>query len=308
VLVLLVVTAAAFGNAERLKLERSPVTAPRLDRVLGPTCRCDRRTARLELRLRRADRVDVSMVDGRGEEVRRLASDLERPPGVARFEWDGRDDARRVVPNGRYRLRIRLHDARRTITVPTPVRVDSTPPRIALLSARPQVISPDGDGRGDRVQYVYRANELALAWVVVDGADTVRGRLHPAGRGRIRWRGRIDGMPMRPGSYETALVAEDEAGNRSQPTRRIAVRVRYVDLVTVPARVRSGAEVRFRVDADAKEVALRWESRGGRGSVGAPVSVPPGPVSLRAPRGRGTFALVATVGSANDEALVRVRD
>jgi hypothetical protein len=284
------------------------VTAPELDRVIGPTCGCDRATARLELRLRKSDRVDVSMVDAAGEPVRRLATDLRRPPGPVRFRWDGRDDGGEVVPNGRYRLRIRLHEARRTITVPTAVRVDSTPPRIALLSARPQVISPDGDGHGDRVQYVYRVNELALPWVLVDGADTVRGQLHPAGRGRIRWRGRRGGDPVPVGAYETSLVAEDEAGNRSEATRTIPVRVRYVELLGVPSAVsrRARGPLVFTIDSDTKDVEWRLTRIRG-GSAGSSGRAEPGPVSVPLARlAPGRYILEARANVHTDRALVRV--
>ena len=275
--------------------------------MLGPTCECDRATARLELRLRKRDRVDVSMVNGAGDEVRRLASNLERRAGRVRFRWDGRDDAGEVVANGRYRLRIRLHEARRTITVPTAVRVDSRPPQIRLASAEPDVISPDGDGRADRVEYVYRVNELALPWVVVDGTDIVRGRLHQAGRGRIRWRGRTDDDTARSGLYETWLVAEDEAGNRSEPTRRIPVRVRYVEL-TAPRAIsrRAGRPLVFSIDADAKEVEWRLTRVRG-GALGPHGRNAPGTVSVPiAFVGPGRHVLEATVSGRTDRALVRV--
>ena len=275
--------------------------------MLGPTCGCDRATARLELRLRKRDRIDVSMVNGAGDEVRRLASNLERRAGRVRFRWDGRDDAGEVVANGRYRLRIRLHEARRTITVPTAVRVDSRPPQIRLVSAEPDVISPDGDGRGDRVQYVYRVNELALPWVVVDGRDAVRGRLHQAGRGRIRWRGRIEGEAARSRTYETSLVAEDEAGNRSEPTRRIPVQVRYVKL-RAPRVVsrRAGRPLVFSIDADAKEVEWRLTRVRG-GTLGPRGRSAPGTVSVPiASVGPGRHVLEATVNGRTDRALVRV--
>lgn len=306
VLVLLVATAAAFGNAQRLKLERSPVTAPRLDRLVAPTCACDRETARLEVRLRRADRIDASIVNEAGEEVRRLATNRRHGAERVAFSWDGRDDSGGVVADGRYRLRVRLHDARRTITVPTRIRVDATPPRIRLVSARPHVISPDDDGRGDRVRYVYRVNERAVPYVVVDGAPTFRGRMRPRGPGRVRWRGRIDAAPAKPRTYETWLVAEDEAGNRSEPTRPVSVRVRYVDLVAVPSRVGAGSVIRFFVDADAKDVVLRFQARDGRGRVGPLVRPAPGAVSLRAPRAPGTYTLVARTQTHSDRAHVRV--
>ena len=194
-LVLLAATAAAFAVAERLKLERSPVTAPRLDRLLSPTCACPTGVASLALTLRRPDRIDVSIVDSDGDHVRTLVTDAERPRGVARFRWDGRDDQGDAVRDGRYRLRIHLDRAERTITVPTPVRVDGTPPAVELVEVRPSgaLISPDGDGRRDRVLFRYRASEIAYATLVVRGTFAVRGRYYPAGPGRVSWRGRLRG-------------------------------------------------------------------------------------------------------------------
>lgn len=306
VLALLLATAAAFAVAERLKLERSPVTAPIIDRIVGPTCRCEQAVARLGLRLRGGHTIDVSIVDAAGRSVRVLATALRRPAGPVRFAWDGRDDAGDVVPDGRYRLRVRLRDERRAITVPTPIRVDSTPPRIRLVSASPGVLSPDDDGRGDRVQYVYRVNELARAWVVVNGVDTVRGRLGRPGRGRVRWRGRVRGEPASPGTYETWLVAEDEAGNRSARTRTIQATVRYVRIVGMPRTVRAGGRLRFSVDADAKKVTVLTRTRSGSPVLAGRFD--PGPVAIRVPRAaRGSIAVVAQVGSTGrDRAVVRV--
>ena len=153
VLVLLLATAVAFAVAERLKLERSPVTAPRLTRLIGPTCECDKRTARLAVRLREPDVIDAAIVDTAGDHVRTLATNLRRSRGVVRFTWDGRDDADAVVRDGRYRLSVHLDGEDRTIVVPTPIRVDTTAPRLRLVSATPRVISPDGDGRADRVLF-----------------------------------------------------------------------------------------------------------------------------------------------------------
>ena len=169
VLALLVATAAAFALAERLKLERSPVTAPQITRLLGPECGCPQARAELAVRFRRADRV---------------------------------------------------------ITIPTPVRVDTTPPRVRLVSATPREITPDGDGRGDRVQYVYRSSELAYAVVYVDGRYAKRGRSWPAGSGRVRWRARREeGGYVPPGVYRTWIRLFDPAGNSSARSPVVVIRV-----------------------------------------------------------------------------------
>ena len=104
-LLLLAGTTLAFGVTQTLKLERSPITGPRFDQIFSPTCRCETDIAQLSFRLRRPDRVDAVLVDGSGDPVRTLASDLPRPRGRVTFLWNGRDEAGEVVSDGRYRLR-----------------------------------------------------------------------------------------------------------------------------------------------------------------------------------------------------------
>jgi hypothetical protein len=224
VLVLLAATAAAFGVAERLKLERSPLTAPNFTRLIGPTCGCESGQAVLAVRLRKPDRVDVSIVDTDGDHVRTVATGVERRRGPARFRWDGRDDEGRVVPDGRYRVRFRLARADRTITVPTPIRVDATPPRLRLVSVEPRTLSPGAEGAAGRVLLVYRSSERAYPLLLVGGDVAVHGRSEPAGIVRLRWRGRIGGEPLRPGEYRALLVVVDPAGNQSAPSE-ILIRV-----------------------------------------------------------------------------------
>ena len=139
VLGLLTGTTTALALTQALKLERSPVTAPRFDRVFSPTCGCPTNEARLSLTLRRADTVDADVVDEDGEPVRRLVSGARRGRGVVTFVWDGSSDGGAIAPDGSYRLRMRLRDQHRTIVIPTPVHVDTAPPEVELLRVSPTV-------------------------------------------------------------------------------------------------------------------------------------------------------------------------
>jgi hypothetical protein len=306
VVALLVAAAASFAIAERLKLERSPVAGPRLTRLIGPECECEKAVARLSVMLRERAVVNATIVDGSGEHVATLATGLRRERGRVAFEWDGRDDAGEVVRSGRYRLRLELTNLDRTITVPTPVRVDARPPRVQLVDVSPLVFSPDADGRRDRVLYRYRATEAAYPLVELDEEVLARGRRVPAGPGQVRWRGRLDGGYAEPGTYATRLVVVDAAGNRSEPTRVVTVRVRYVELLDVQQRARIGGTLAFRTDADARVVEYSVRPVGAGEGFGG--SVMPGAAEVRVPRGLrpGRYVLRVTVGERGERAAVEL--
>jgi hypothetical protein len=307
VVLLLLATAAAFAVAERLKLQRAPVTAPRFERVVGPTCRCEHATATLRVRLRARETIDASIVDADGEHVRTLASALRRPRGNVRFTWNGRDDDGDVVRDGVYRLRLGLRERDRSIVIPTPIRVDATPPRVDLVDLRPRVFSPDGDGRGDRVLYRYRASEGARARVYVDAVPAVRGRFWRAGPGRVRWWARGKDGLWPPGSYRTWLTALDRAGNESEPSRTVVVRIRYVDL-REPRIELAGRRLAFTAEADATRIAWTLVRAGGGGLVDRGTSGP-GRVAVDLPRRPppGRYVLRVSVGAASERATVVVR-
>jgi hypothetical protein len=217
VLVLVAATSAAFTVSERLKIERAPVTSPRFDRAFSPTCDCPAAVGRLELTLRRADRVDAEIVDVDGRVVRTLAAGERLRRGPAAFEWDGRTDGGAVAADGLYRLRVTLAREGRTITVPTTIRIETQPPELELVRVRPEELSPDGDGVHDRLKVVYRSSERAMPILSVDGEVVNRGRFWPKGRASINWSGLVDGRALEPGEHVVSLVVVDPLGNRSQP-------------------------------------------------------------------------------------------
>ena len=107
VVALLAATAAAFALTQGLKLQKSPIFGTRVQPVFSPVCECDRETARIAFKLRKSSRLDVSIVDG-GEVVRTIVRGRRYPEGPVELEWDGRDDAGRVMPEGEYLPRVHV--------------------------------------------------------------------------------------------------------------------------------------------------------------------------------------------------------
>ena len=300
VLALLGATAAAFAFTERVKLERSPITGTKVDRVFSPVCECARNVAVISFVLRRRGTVTVDMLDGDGRRVRRLVRDREELKGRVAYTWDGRNDLEQIVDEGIYRPRVELEERGRTIVLPNPIRVDTTAPRIRLLSARPQVFSPDGDGRRDRVTARYESNELSRAMMLVNGRRRVLSKFRST-EGQLVWFGRVNGRPVRPGTYEIRLRAFDRAGNRSSSRRSIPVVVRYIELVRERIEVPAGRRFAVRVLTDA--VSYRWLFAGERGIRRKRVLV------LRAPETPGAYrVIVALRGRFADSAEVVVTE
>ena len=103
VVALLAATAAAFALTQGLKLQKSPIFGTRVQPVFSPVCECDRETASIAFKLRKSSRLDVAIVDG-GKVVRTIERGRNYPKGPVEIEWDGRDDAGRVLPEGEYLL------------------------------------------------------------------------------------------------------------------------------------------------------------------------------------------------------------
>jgi FlgD Ig-like domain len=299
VLALLAATAAAFAVTERLKLEKSPITGTRVDKVFSPVCECARDIAEISFRLRGGQVVTVDMLDSNGRPVRTLVRNKRERAGRVTYVWDGRDDAGRVVPEGIYRPRVRLRRHGRTIVLPNPIRVDTRAPKITLTRVFPRMFSPDGDGNADRVTAEYEIDEPARAMMLVNGRRRVLSKFRET-EGRLVWFGRIGGVPVRSGDYEIRLRAFDRAGNRSVRTRAVTVRVRYVELV--PDRVEAVAGRRFGIGVATDADAYRWLFDGRRGKYRKPVLV------LRAPDEPGTYVLYVVVGRWADRAEIAVAE
>jgi flagellar hook capping protein FlgD len=202
---IIVASAVAFAHAEQLKLERGIIGAAKITKHFSPVCMPSRlcradHHALLRFRLRSPSRLAVTLIDDAGRTVRTLT-----PPGgkrygrgVVRLHWNGRTDAGARAPDGRYRLRVQLLGQGRTITLPAPLFLDGTPPRLRLISAP------------GHVPVRYAVSEPALVFLAV----------HPLAGGKATvLRGR-HGVVMVPRTLVAApatlrLIALDLAGNAS---------------------------------------------------------------------------------------------
>lgn len=292
VLLILAATAVAFVVTEDLKLEPDPVAAPKIDRRFSPICRCDQQTARIAFRLKEPDTLTLTIEDSTGREVRTLLREARFRPGSLRFGWDGRDDAGKIVPEGRYEARVGLEKLGRAITFPGGIRVDTTRPRIRATHVSRRMISPDGDGRGDAITIRYQATEPSHALLLVNGKRRAFTRLRS--QGAIRWAPKR----FRPGLQRLQLVAVDAAGNRGAG-KPFYVQVRYLQLA--PTRLRVGPRRVFtvRISTDFPQYTWRLGRRRGTGRAHT--------LKLRAPATPGRYALTVTAGGRKATASIRVR-
>jgi hypothetical protein len=290
-------TAAAFAVTQGLKIEPSPILAPKIDKVFSPVCDCATRDATIQFTLRKPDRVRLQIVAGDGRVVRTLVRGLRLRRGKVTYVWNGRDDRGAFVPQGVYHPRVHLTDQHRTIDLPNEMRVDTTPPTITLVSLSRTEISPDGDGHGERTVITYRTSDPAHGILLVDGKRVVYTR-RQLQRSTLSWNGRIDGKTVAPGTYRLQLAAEDRAGNVSAPGKPFDVVVRYVSLSRDRIEATAGTRFGVRVSADAR---VSWQLGARHGTAA------PGRMVLRAPTRPGRHTLTVSVGSHSARAAVIVR-
>jgi hypothetical protein len=281
VLLLLAGTAAAFAVTEGLKLEKSPLSETKVDKLFSPTCGCPTRVAHISFRVRKADHLTVEIVrDSRV--IRTLMSDRPVPRGPLELTWNGYSDEALRVADGLYQPQVHFADAHRTILLPNLISVDTQPPTIEPTSVAPRVLSPDGDKRADVLTVAYRVSQPARALLYVNGHERVEKKFTKLSD-RLRWYGVVGGQAVAAGVYRLSLVARDRAGNVSKPLALGVVRVRYIALAKRVYRVKARTRFAVRVETDARRVEWRLGARTGSGR---PRLV------LRAPARRGRYALV----------------
>jgi hypothetical protein len=282
-------TAAAFAVTQGLKLDKSPIFGTDVGKRVSPAAGTE---ARIAFRLRESDTVTVTVVDEGEEVVRTLLPRRRLAPGRIALSWDGRDDAGRALPEGEYRPRVRLADERTTTTLPNDIELDTTPPSFEHGEVRPRVISPDGDGRAERIRVRFSSGEPVRGILFVRGKRRVLTQARESGV--IRWSARL-----RPGRYRLQLAAQDRAGNTSRRVPAGTVRVRYIELARNVIRARAGFRFGVGVSTDAPNYRYRFAGRRGLGGGRF--------LRIRAPEEEGRYRLYVRANRHADSALVIVR-
>jgi flagellar hook assembly protein FlgD len=156
--------------------------------------------------------------------------------GTHTYQWNGRNNAGRVVPDGIYALVVNTATGSGTTLLEgahsATVRVDHTRTSFAAVTGVNSTVYPVRDGYLDAFRPRVRVSEGGRLWMVI---STPRGkrlrkiaRSH-ATKGTLRpgWNGRDAKNHLVPaGRYSFQFFAEDRAGNRSS-SRRFPVRVSH---------------------------------------------------------------------------------
>jgi hypothetical protein len=298
---LLVATAAAFAITERLKLTKSAISGTKVSRAFSPSCGCSRKFANVKIVLRRADTLDVDVVDTHRHLVGVVLGGEHFRKGVAKFRWDGTTIGGRQAPDGVYQVRIHLQGQHQTIVLPNKIQLDTAPPQVLGATPNVDAFSPDGDHQADVVRIRYRLNKDAHVLLYLGGRKILGPTYRHPTDGSLTWNGKAHGRLLRPGTYTLQLGAIDLAGNRTPKDERysLSVRLRYIVLANRRLVVRAGKKLEVGVSTDAAR--YRWTLGRRTGRNGGPV------LTLRAPTKRGTYTLTVSESGHVDRARVIVK-
>ena len=299
VLALLAATAIAFVITEGAKLEKSPIAGTKVTQIFSPNSAVAKtRTAHVQFRLRKRERLEAWIQDSQGRRVRDLQARRTFPRGAKLdLVWDGFTAGGTVQPDGVYLPVVKL--SHRTFVLPSRIRIDTRPPVITVPHPLYPLLSPDGDRRRDSFSVKYRLSERAQAILSVRGRQVELTRSQKP-TGELTWNGMLGKppKPVLPGRYLLTASARDEAGNQSKPFPFAIAQVRYLSLARERVVVRPGGRFALRVSTDYPTV--EWKLRGRSGTQRT------GTLHFRAPRSVGVFRLFITAGTHSAKCTVVV--
>lgn len=269
---LVVATGGAFFVTQRLKRSQPIVERVFFHEWISPNGDGRKDTVTLRFDLPKAQRVTVSLVNSRGEEVRTLADDRFLHRGTHPFTWNGRDDHGIVAPDGVYHLRVGLREEGRSITSPRQLFVDTKPPAPKIVAVTPPTLLPGAAGKRGRARIRFSGPSknppLFRVWRTDAGKVAQVARFTGRrGRRSATWDGLIAGRPAPEGAYAISVTVEDTAGNQGSapsvlpPTREFAVArsgvtVSYLSLTGTFVPVKPGGIARLTVGPVGRP--LRW--------------------------------------------------
>jgi hypothetical protein len=226
---ILVASTAMFALAESRKLDRAPIKELVLSAgpavkgkprpaIFSPSCICANRFARISFRLGKPGPLVAWIVSPAGAVISKIGDfkDVRRVTMV----WAGRDDGGKQVPDGSYRLRLKVAGATRTL--PVFVVVHTTPPTFTTTVA-PRKLTLNGDGVADHAVITWHAPQqlFNVRLKARHGSTLQILRVYRHARSySFQWPRASCGTngctvkqrPV-PGTWQLSLSAEDVAGN-----------------------------------------------------------------------------------------------
>src|SRR5829696_7081997 len=217
---LVVATIAAFFVTQQLKSEFPLVIRfAAKPKQFSPNGDRYRDSTEVGFDLSEPAKVTFSIMDAEGNEVRRLVDDRQLAGDAKhRCRCNGRDDKGLPVADGVYRMRVLRRDEGRVIDSSKRIRIDRRPPRVSLVSAKPNVVAPGATEV--RLRYTGPANQAPEFRVFrTDDAPEphVVRRFRGDGRGGT-WHGEVAigterTGPAPDGDYAFTVSVRDKAGN-----------------------------------------------------------------------------------------------
>lgn len=298
---LLVATAAAFAITERLKLTKAAIYRTVVSKTFSPKCGCSR-TSHADVRfvLRRADTLDVTVVDHHEHPVATLYAAHRFPRGETAFRWDGVLDTGGLAPDGTYQVKIHLAQQHQTIVLPNKILLDTKPPEILAATPNREDFSPDGDKQADFVRINYKLSKQSHVILYLGGRRILGPTYRHPTTGSLSWHGLAHGRLVRPGSYTLEVGAVDLSGNRTPADQRfrVHVRLRYIVLANRLIGVRAGRFFEVGVSTDARR--YDWSLGARQGRKGGAV------LRLQAPKKPGRYLLTVSERGHVDRAHIVV--
>ena len=172
-------------------------------------------------------------ITDRGEDRRKGVQALRTYQGrgdvAGQLQWGGENDGKRVLPDGEYLYSLEVVDVagNRSVSQPTPIRIDTTPPDLTA-SASIDLFSPNGDGFKDETSFVltYKDASPIGSWDLKIRDTSKRVVKTFSGTGSVPfslvWKGEDDSGKVLPdGAFTYIFTATDNVGNKASTNERI---------------------------------------------------------------------------------------
>jgi hypothetical protein len=175
-------------------------------------------TADVGVRLTVPATIAMWLDDSAGRRVATLVTSRALDAGTTPVTFRGRSATGQVVPDGRYRLHVEAENGTESDAAEATIVLDRT---LGHLSVRPELFSPNGDGRRESVALGYRLERQATVRVRILSGSRVLTTLTSARQGgsslqsfSLTWNGRVGGARVRDGRYQAVVEATTSLGTR----------------------------------------------------------------------------------------------